>query len=57
MVPAENITTPVTSRHPQYELENGDSPNVANPETAPTVDKYGYGPPTAAVPARKGGVK
>jgi hypothetical protein len=57
MVPAENITTPVTSRHPQYELENGDSPNVANPETAPTVNKYGYGQPTAAVPARKGGAK
>ncbi len=57
MAPAQNINTPVTSRHPVYELENGDSPNVANPQTAPTVDKYGYGQPPAAVPARKGGVK
>ncbi|HEY2002853.1 MAG TPA: cytochrome c [Acidobacteriaceae bacterium] len=57
MAPAENITTPVTSRHPVYELENGDSSTVANPETAPTVNKYGYGQPTAAVPAQKGGPK
>ena len=57
MVPAENITTPVTSRHPVYELENGDSSAVANPETAPTVNKYGYGQPTAAVPAQTAGAK
>ena len=57
MAPAENITTPVTSRHPVYQLENGDSPNVANPETAPTVNKYGYGQPTPAVPARTAGPK
>jgi mono/diheme cytochrome c family protein len=57
MAPAENITTPVTSRHPMYQLENGDSSNVANPETAPTVNKYGYGQPTPAVPARTGGPK
>jgi hypothetical protein len=57
MAPAENITTPVTSRHPVYQLENGDSSSVPNPETAPTVDKYGYGQPTAAVPARAGGPK
>ncbi len=28
MAPAENITTPDASRHPQYQLENGDSPNA-----------------------------
>jgi cytochrome c553 len=55
MVPAENITTPVTSRHPLYQLENGDSSNVPNPPTASTVNKDGQA--TAAVPARKGGVK
>jgi mono/diheme cytochrome c family protein len=55
MVPAENITTPVTSRHPIYQLENGDSSNVANPPTASTVNKAGQA--TAAVPARKGGAK
>ena len=57
MAPAENITTPVTSRHPVYQLENGDSSDVANPQTAPTVDKYGYGQPAAAAPARTGGPK
>ena len=57
MAPAENITTPVTSRHPVYQLENGDSSSVPNPETAPTVDKYGYGQPTAAVPAKTAGAK
>jgi hypothetical protein len=55
MAPAENITTPVTSRHPFYELENGDSPNVANPPTASTVNKEGQ--PIPAAPARKGGAK
>ncbi|HEX6496820.1 MAG TPA: cytochrome c [Acidobacteriaceae bacterium] len=58
MAPAENITTPITSRHPVYQLENGDSSDVPNPQTAPTVDKYGYGgQPAAAAPARTGGPK
>jgi hypothetical protein len=55
MVPAENITTPVTSRHPVYELENGDSSTVANPPTASTVNSAGQA--IAPVPARKGGAK
>jgi hypothetical protein len=55
MAPAENITTPVTSRHPFYQLENGDSPSIANPPTAPAANKASQ--PTAAVPARKGGAK
>ena len=34
MAPAENITTPDASRHPQYQLENGDSPNATGVATA-----------------------
>jgi cytochrome c553 len=34
MAPAENINTPDASRHPQYQLENGDSPDSAPSTTA-----------------------
>jgi hypothetical protein len=58
MAPAENITTPVTSRHPVYQLENGDSSTVANPPTASTAPPASKGgQPTPAVPARTGGPK
>jgi hypothetical protein len=55
MAPAENITTPVTSRHPLYQLENGDSSSVVNPPTASTVNNAGQA--IAAPPAGKGGAK
>ena len=55
MAPAENITTPVTSRHPVYQLENGDSSTTPNPPTAPSA--YKGLQPSAAVPQRTGGAK
>ncbi len=51
MAPAENITTPVTSRHPAYQLENGDSFNTPNPPTNPSAYKGmqpGVVPPPAS---------
>jgi mono/diheme cytochrome c family protein len=53
MAPAENITTPDASRHPQYELENGDSPNAP---TAPATTPAKTGGRTAA-PVGTGGAK
>ena len=53
MAPAENITTPDASRHPQYQLENGDSPNatgVAAATPAKTRQQIG-------APAKAGGPK
>ncbi|HEX6771846.1 MAG TPA: cytochrome c [Acidobacteriaceae bacterium] len=54
MAPAENITTPVTSRHPAYQLENGDSFNTPNPPTNPSAYK---GMQPGVVPPPASGVK
>lgn len=56
MAPAENSNTPVTSRHPAYQLENGDSSNTPNPPTNPAAYK-GMQPGTASAPAGPGGAK
>jgi mono/diheme cytochrome c family protein len=53
MAPAENITTPEASRHPQMQLENGDSPNgPAAPAAAPARTAQ-----PARTPAKTGGPK
>ena len=52
MAPAENITTPDASRHPEYQLENGDSPDfTAAPAAAAAPAKTGK---RAALPAKAG---
>jgi mono/diheme cytochrome c family protein len=53
MAPAENITTPDASRHPQYQLENGDSPNATGvPAAAPAKTRQ-----QLEAPAKAGGPK
>jgi cytochrome c553 len=54
MAPAENINTPEASRHPQVQLENGDSPNVSG--TPPTAAPVKARQPARA-PAKTGGAK
>jgi hypothetical protein len=54
MAPAENITTPDASRHPQIQLENGDSPVVSGaPAAAPLATPRQH----AVSPAKAGGAK
>jgi cytochrome c553 len=53
MAPAENITTPDASRHPQLQLENGDSPTGA-PATTASPAKTAQ---PARTPAKTGGPK
>jgi mono/diheme cytochrome c family protein len=49
MAPAENITTPDASRHPQYQLENGDSPNATGAQAAaPAKTRQQVGAPAKA---------
>ena len=53
MAPAENITTPDASRHPQIELENGDSPNAPSvPAASPATTRQ-----HVVTPAKAGGAK
>jgi mono/diheme cytochrome c family protein len=53
MAPAENITTPDASRHPQIQLENGDSPDAIGAPAAPPVTTRQH----AVAPAKTGGAK
>jgi Cytochrome C oxidase, cbb3-type, subunit III len=52
MAPEEG-TNPDLGRHPEYQLENGDSPNGGGSTTAAPAKSV----PRAAVPARTGGAK
>jgi hypothetical protein len=53
MAPAENINTPDASRHPQIELENGDSPNAPSvPAASPATTRQ-----HVVTPAKAGGAK
>jgi hypothetical protein len=57
MAPAENITTPDASRHPQIQLENGDSPNPAAPAANAATPTAKTGRLHASTPAKTGGAK
>ena len=53
MAPAENVTTPDASRHPQIELQNGDSPNASGVPAAPPATTRQH----AVAPTKTGGAK